>query len=84
VDEVHARAVDFGDVVVEGVEHRLGAPPVVLVAPVLDELREVAALGAVVPSCVGQLLRQARACEPYAEVVEVGVGDRDRERFDGE
>ena len=84
MDEVHPRAVDLGDEVVEGVEHRLGAPPVVLVAPVLDELGEVAALGAVVPPGVGQLLREAGARQPLAQVVEVGVGDRDGERFDGE
>ena len=39
VDEVHARAVDLGDEVVERVEPRLGAPPVVLVAPVRDAAR---------------------------------------------
>ena len=61
VDEVHARPVDLGEEVVEGVEHRLGAAPVVLVAPVRDELGEVPALGAVVPARVGELLREPGA-----------------------
>ena len=84
VDEVHPRAVDLGEIVVERVERRLRAAPVVLVAPVRDELDEVAALGAVVPSRVGKLLREARAGESFAQVVEVGIGDLDGERFDGE
>ena len=78
VDEVHARAVDLGEEVVERVERRLGSPPVVLVAPVRDELDEIAAVGAVVPPGVGKLLREARAGEAFAEVDEIGFGDVDR------
>src|SRR5699024_9731648 len=65
-------------------EHGLGAAPVVLVAPVRDELGEVSALGPVVPARVGKLLRESRARQTRVQVLEVGIGDRDRERLDGE
>jgi len=58
VDEVDPGAVHLGDELVEGVQSPLGAAPVVGVAPVREQLGEVAALGAVVPAGIGELLRE--------------------------
>ena len=82
VEEVHAGAVDLGEEVVELVEARLASAPVVVVAPVGDELLQVAALGAVVPARVGDLLREAGAPSRSRRSSRTRVGDVDAERLD--
>ena len=81
VEEVHARAVDLGEEVVERVEPRLGPSPVVLVAPVREQLGEVAELHAVVPAGVGDLFGQTCPHQPFVEVVEGTLGNLDPERL---
>ena len=82
VERVHSCAVDLGEELLVGVQARFGPPPVVLVAPVRHELVEVRAVGAVVPSRVGNRGRQARPHESFVEILEHVVGDRDPERLE--
>ena len=49
---------DFGQQLRYRVEPRLGRPPVVAGAPVVEQVREEAALGALPPSDAGDLVRQ--------------------------
>src|SRR4029079_17476802 len=59
----------------------LGRPPVVLVAPRVVKGSDVRLLDAVV-DVAGELVGPARAVEPIAQVVEVGLGDVEGERSD--
>ena len=58
--------------------------PVVALGPVRDELLQVLALGAVVPTRVGDLRREPGAPQPLAQVAEHGVVDVDPERLERE
>ena len=66
----------------ERVEPRLLRAPVVLVAPVGDELLEVVARDAPLPADARAARAASASGEPLAQVLEVGVGDRDVERVD--
>ena len=84
VDDVERLAVDDRRELLVLVELRLLRTPVEPVAPVLGELLQVhqrdaaAEVGAIVPARHGD--RPARACQPVAQVVEVGLRDVDAER----
>src|SRR5581483_8308034 len=82
VEEVDAEAADMRAELRDRVERRLRAPPVVALAPVRDELAEVREVGPLGPAGAGDLVGEARAREPLAEVGEDGVGDGDPEGFD--
>ena len=60
VDEVDRLPVDRGAEVLELVEPRLVRPPVVVVAPVLDELAQVVDRDPVLPARVLDLVREPR------------------------
>jgi hypothetical protein len=79
VQEVDALAVDLGDELGVPVELRLLAAPVVLRAPVLGEVLEVAQRYAASPRHAGQLTGPAGVRQPVVQVVEVGLGDPDLE-----
>jgi hypothetical protein len=81
VEEVDPLPVDLGDELGHGVQAGLGRPPVVPVAPVVEQLDEVVALGALVPADAGDLVRQPGAVEPQVQVVEDRVRDGDGEGF---
>jgi hypothetical protein len=81
VQEVHPGAVDLGDELRVPVDGGLGGTPVVVVLPVVGELLEVVHRHAAVPAGVGQVVGPACAGQPLLEVVEVGLGDVDPERF---
>lgn len=82
VKEVDVGAVDLGRELIEAVHARLARSPVVLVAPVRDEILEVAELGAVVPARAGELLREACPCEALMQVVEDRLRNVDAVRGD--
>ena len=75
-----ALPVRLGDVLVERVDAGLGGPPVELVAPVGEQIGEVAALGALVPARTLDLVRQPGAGEAVAQVLQDGVRDVDPKR----
>ena len=82
VDEVDLLAVDLGERVRPPVEAILLRPPVELRAPVLAQLLQVRAVGAVAPTRIGDLVGPAGACESVAQVFEVRFGNVDAERGD--
>ena len=82
VDEVDVEPVDLGDEVREGVQPRLALAPVVLGRPVAGEVlhdREGHALRVVLD---GLLLGEARRGDARPQVLEIRLGDLDRERAD--
>ena len=82
VDEVDVEPIDHGLILIQRVEAPLRRPPVELVAPVGDQVGHVAELRPVVPPDVLQLIGQAGARQPLAQIVEHGVRHVDRERPD--
>ncbi len=82
VHEVDRLAVDARAEVFELVESGLLRAPVVLVAPVVDQLVQVVHRDAVVPARVVDAVREAGPREPGAQIVEDRVVDTDPERFD--
>ncbi len=83
MDEVDRLTVDLGAELRQSVEPGLVRAPVVLVAPVGDELAHVVDGDAVVPSRVVELVREPGLRKSPAEIVEVGLVDVDPERLDG-
>ena len=81
MEEVDVLAVDLGRELGMGVDRGLGRPPVVLVPPRVVERSDVRLLDAVV-DVAGELVGPARPVEPVAQVVEVGLGDVEREGSD--
>ena len=82
MDEMEPLPFDRRHVVVEAVQLALVDAPVVLVAPVGDQLLEIRAVGAVRPRLARRIGRPARQVETVAQVVELLVGDTDLERLD--
>ena len=82
VDEVDRLAVDARAEVLELVEPRLLRAPVVLVAPVLDQLAQVVDRDPVLPARALDLVREAGPRQPAAQVVEDRVVDADLEPLD--
>ena len=83
VQQVDPLPVDLGHELRHLVQARLGRPPVVPVAPVLEQRDEVAALGALLPADPRDLVRQAGPVEPLVQVVEDGGRDVHGERLHG-
>ena len=79
VHEVDLLPVDPGAEVRQLVEPRFLRAPVVLVAPVLDELAQVAHRDPVLPAGVVDLVREAGRGQTVGEVVEDQVADADLE-----
>ena len=82
--EVHRHAGDLHAVVLVGVDRRLGAAPVVVAAPVVDELLQVGAVDAVGPILVAHIVRPARQRQALLQVGEHLVGHVDRRRLQRE
>ena len=82
VDEVDRLAIDAGAEVLELVEPRLLRSPVVLVAPVLHELAQVADRRPVLPARALDLVGKAGLRQPAPEVVQHRVVDADGELLD--
>src|SRR5712692_7815175 len=80
MNEVDGQPVDGRRELFEAVEPSLLFAPVVPVAPVGDELLQVANVSAICPPVALQRLWKARLAEPRLEVCEHGVGHVDRER----
>ena len=62
----------------------LDAPPVVGVAPPVEQVAEEVELGALRPADPVDLVREPGAVEPRLEVVQGGVRDLDPERLEGQ
>jgi hypothetical protein len=82
VQEVHVDPVERRLELREGVEPRLLRPPVEARTPVLDELAQVADIGAVGPRLSRRLVGEARARETLAQIGDRLFGDVQSERFD--
>ena len=82
VQEVDVDAVDGGDELLEGVDARLGAAPVVLVLPVLLDLLHIAERHPLGPVGGRLFLRQPGERQPGAQIVELLLGYLDAEGCD--
>jgi hypothetical protein len=82
VHEVDVEAVDLGDVLLEAVQLRFARPPVVGVGPVRRDLAHVRKRDSLRPVVDDLGISPAGVAKTHAEVVEVSVGDVDRERTD--
>src|SRR5262249_52639783 len=80
VDEVNVDAGDRRRELTEAIQGRFVGPPIVLVAPVRNELFHVREVGAVAPRLTRRFVRPAHALEPRAHVGQHAVGHVDRER----
>src|SRR5687767_3127076 len=83
MDEMDVEPVDLGGEVREGVQPRLALAPVVLGRPIAREVlheRERHALRVILD---GLLLGPARGREARTQILELRLGDVDRERLDG-
>ena len=67
VDEMNVEPVDRRDELRQGIELRLHLPPVVVRAPVADELLQLRQLRALRPIGDGFLVGPARGCDPAGE-----------------
>src|SRR5580698_9959003 len=74
--------VDPGAEVGEGVQPRFLTPPVVALAPVLDQRAEVVDGDSVLPPRSFNLVREARPFQAIPEITEDSVIDGDAERLD--
>jgi hypothetical protein len=83
VDEVNVEPVDPRDELRERIELRLRLPPVVVRAPVADELLQLGELRALRPVGDGLLVRPARGGNAPAQVVERGLRYLHLEGADG-
>jgi hypothetical protein len=82
VQEVDALTVDLGRELRVRVEARLLGTPVEACAPVVGELAEVVGGNTAGPPRAGESGGPAGSGQPVAQVVQVGVGDRDAEGLD--
>jgi len=82
VQEVDLLPVDLGEELWVGVQGRLLRPPVVGVAPVRDQVAEVAHRDAGVPVVAWERCGKASAVQACGEVVQVGLIDVDAEGAD--
>ena len=80
MDEVDVDPVDLGDELVEAVERRLAATPVVPVGPVLDDVLHVRQRDALRPVVDVLTIRPSRVVQAHTQVVEHRFRDIDRER----
>src|SRR5262249_56298213 len=82
VDEVDGRAADRRAELRQLVEARLLGSPVVLVAPIHDEVAQISDRKPVLPPCALDLVGEARLRQADAEIVEDLVVDPDLEALD--
>ena len=82
VDEVDVQPVDLGDELRDGVQPRLALAPVVLVVPVARDRLHRLQLHALRGILDALLLGPARGRDAGAQVLEVRLGELDRERAD--
>ena len=80
--EVDVEPVDLGHVLVEAVQLRFARPPVVAVGPVRRDLADVPERDALRPVVDDLGVSPSSVAKTGAEVLEVAVGDVDRERSD--
>jgi hypothetical protein len=80
VDEVDVDTIDGGQPLLEAVDPGLEASPVVLRAPVLADVLQVAERHPLRPVLYGLPLRPPGPGQALAEVGDVAIGDRDLER----
>jgi hypothetical protein len=81
VDEVHVGRVDARGVVRQVVELAFVPAPVVVGAPVFEELIQVVRVGAGVPSGILAKTGPARAQQSFAQILEDRLGDADAKRL---
>src|SRR5882672_12106761 len=66
----------------EAIDLALMRPPVVLVAPVLDQLLQIGEIRSILPASIGHFIGKASVLEARLQVGERGVGHLDFESFD--
>ena len=81
VHEVHGGAIDVGTEVGQVVEALLLGPPVVTIAPTVDEPLEELLRDTVRPVARADRRNRAVPVQPLAEIIEYGVGNVDRVRL---
>ena len=79
VHEVDPLPVDLIGVLVEAIQFRLDCAPVESVAPVLAQLAQVRHVGARLPATAGDLVREARPRQAFAQVGERALRNLDAE-----
>ena len=84
VQEVHRLTVDLGAELRVGVQLGLLGAPVELLGPVVGQLPQVVDGHAALPGCARQLLGPAGGGQPGLQIGQVGVGNRDTERLEGQ
>src|SRR6266567_96686 len=77
MDEVHLDFRQGHRKLLEGIEAGLVDTPVILGAPVVDELAQIGQVRAVLPASARDLVGPADAVQPLAQVSEGGVWDPD-------
>ena len=82
VDEVNVEPVDLGHELRQGIELRLGLPPVVVRAPVAHELLKLRELHALRPVIDRLAVGPPRRGDAPAQVDELLLGNVDAERTD--
>ena len=79
--EMQPLTVDIGRELVESIELGLDPAPVEAVDPIIDELFEIARVGAELPRRSDEGLGPARPAQTAIQVVEHRIGNRDLERL---
>ncbi len=79
MDEVDVDVIDVGPELGQLVEPMLGRAPVVLIAPVAAERAQVVERNALIPPLDRLALGPSGAVKPIAKILEVGLGNDDRE-----
>src|SRR5262245_21080879 len=79
---MHLHAVDRGLELIERIQLPLLYSPVVLVAPVVDEVLQIREVCTVIPMYVRGLIGEPSMCKSALEVFQDGVGNVNRERHD--
>ena len=79
MEEVDIHTVDLGDELAGGVQPRLTRPPIVVVPPVIDEIAQGSKRHALRPIVHRLAFGPAGRVDPTVQVIEVGLGDRQRE-----
>src|SRR5262245_29084633 len=82
VDEVQVEVCYLGAKMTQAVQMLFVLAPVVLCAPVVDELAQIGEVGAVFPASIGNFVRETCSVKPGFEVGEDLVGYLDGKGFD--
>ena len=81
MDKMNPLAVYSGFEMVPAIHGPFLGTPVVLSAPVGNELPDIGEVRAVIPVRVGQLARPAHAVEPLLQIVQHCIWNSNRKRF---